>query len=496
MRKQGLCFLLGIFGLVAQAQQVLDLQSCKELAIRNNKQIKISSENIKKAEAQKKEAFTQYLPDVSLTAAYFYNQKNISLLDADKYLPIGTVMPDGSFGFTPEQISNQWTMVNGSPVPLDANGQIFNPSQNPEKILWKEHAIIPKSQFELDIHNMFAGTISVVQPIFMGGKIIAYNKINDYAVQLAESMNEAGVQDIIVQVEQVYWQNVSLSNKLKLSNKLVVLLNQMNRDMEYMIVEGVATKADGLSVKVKLNEAEMTQTQAFNGLQLSKMLLCQLCGLPLDESVILKDENSEEIQTENTLVVVDVNKAFEDRPELKSLNLASRIYEKKEDIVRAEMMPTIALMGNYMVSNPNSFNGFQHKFDGMWNVGVMLNMPIFHWGEKKHKLQAAKAETRIKRLEIEEAKEKIELQINRDVFKLSESEKKLIAAEKNKENAEENLRYASLGFKEGVIPAINLMEAQTAWYKAYSNLIDAQIDIQLNRIQLAKSMGSLTTNDY
>jgi len=496
MRKQGLCFLLGIFGLVAQAQQVLDLQSCKELAIRNNKQIKISSENIKKAEAQKKEAFTQYLPDVSLTAAYFYNQKNISLLDADKYLPIGTVMPDGSFGFTPEQISNQWTMVNGSPVPLDANGQIFNPSQNPEKILWKEHAIIPKSQFELDIHNMFAGTISVVQPIFMGGKIIAYNKINDYAVQLAESMNEAGVQDIIVQVEQVYWQNVSLSNKLKLSNKLVVLLNQMNRDMEYMIEEGVATKADGLSVKVKLNEAEMTQTQAFNGLQLSKMLLCQLCGLPLDESVILKDENSEEIQTENTLVVVDVNKAFEDRPELKSLNLASRIYEKKEDIVRAEMMPTIALMGNYMVSNPNSFNGFQHKFDGMWNVGVMLNMPIFHWGEKKHKLQAAKAETRIKRLEIEEAKEKIELQINRDVFKLSESEKKLIAAEKNKENAEENLRYASLGFKEGVIPAINLMEAQTAWYKAYSNLIDAQIDIQLNRIQLAKSMGSLTTNDY
>ena len=496
MRKQGLCFLLGIFGLVAQAQQVLDLQSCKELAIRNNKQIKISSENIKKAEAQKKEAFTQYLPDVSLTAAYFYNQKNISLLDADKYLPIGTVMPDGSFGFTPEQISNQWTMVNGSPVPLDANGQIFNPSQNPEKILWKEHAIIPKSQFELDIHNMFAGTISVVQPIFMGGKIIAYNKINDYAVQLAESMNEAGVQDIIVQVEQVYWQNVSLSNKLKLSNKLVVLLNQMNRDMEYMIEEGVATKADGLSVKVRLNEAEMTQTQAFNGLQLSKMLLCQLCGLPLDESVILKDENSEEIQTENTLVVVDVNKAFEDRPELKSLNLASRIYEKKEDIVRAEMMPTIALMGNYMVSNPNSFNGFQHKFDGMWNVGVMLNMPIFHWGEKKHKLQAAKAETRIKRLEIEEAKEKIELQINRDVFKLSESEKKLIAAEKNKENAEENLRYASLGFKEGVIPAINLMEAQTAWYKAYSNLIDAQIDIQLNRIQLAKSMGSLTTNDY
>lgn len=491
MKKMSLCLLLGTFCFAVQAQQVLSLETCRALALENNKQLKIGSENIKKADAEKKEAFTQYLPDISLTAAYLYNQKNISLLDANKYLPIGTVMSDGSFGFTAEQINNQWTTINGNPVPLDANGQAFNPSQNPEKILWKEHAIIPKSEFEMNIHNVFVGAVSLVQPIFMGGKIVAYNKINDYAVQLAETLNDGSMQDVIVQVDQAYWQSISLSNKVKLTDKLVELLVQMNRDMEYMIAEGVATKADGLSVKVKLNEAEMTQTQVSNGLQLSKMLLCQLCGLPLDDAIVLKDEFSDEIKNERKPILVDVNKAFVDRPEMKSLDLASRIYEKKEDIVRAEMLPTIALTGNYIVSNPNSFNGFNNRFDGMWNVGLMLNMPIFHWGEKKHKLNAAKTETRIKQLEIEEAKEKIELQINRDVFKLNESEKKLIAAEKNRENAEENLRYANLGFKEGVIPATNLMEAQTAWYKAYSDLIDAQIDIQLNRVQLAKAMGSL-----
>ena len=277
------------------AQQMLSLQDCRNLAMENNKQLKIGNENIKKASEEKKVAFSQYFPDISLTGAYIYNQRKISLLDEDKHLPIGTVMPDGSFGFTPEQINNQWTMIDGNPAPLDNNGNPFNPSQNPGMIQWKEHAIIPKDQFELDIHNIFAGSISLVQPIFMGGKIAAYNSIADYAEELAKTINTSNIQDIILHVDQVYWQTISLANKLNLSENHVSLLQQMDQDVQAMVEEGVATRADGLSVKVKLNEAEMTFVQVENGLQLSKMLLCQLCGLPLDEKITLIDENTDTI---------------------------------------------------------------------------------------------------------------------------------------------------------------------------------------------------------
>ena len=41
-------------------------------------------------------------------------------------------------------------------------------------------------------------------------------------------------------------------------------------------------------------------------------------------------------------------------------------------------------------------------------------------------------------------------------------------AEKNLEKADENLRYATLGFEEGVIPASNVLEAHTAWLSAQS----------------------------
>jgi len=498
MKKIWLLFSILNIGIItinnAFAQTVLSLQDCRNLAIANNKQLKISEENIKKASEENKAAFTQYLPDFSLTGAYIYNQKKTSLLGEDKFLPIGTIMPDGSFGFTQTQINNSWTTIGGNLVPLDKDGNPFDPSLNPDKILWKEHTIVPKSNFEMDIHNVFTGSVSVVQPIFMGGKISAYNKITRYAEDLAKTMNQTDVQDVILKVDVAYWQMVSLAGKYDLSKNYVNMLKQMDKDMQAMITEGIATRADGLSVKVKLNEAEMTLVKVENGMQLSRMLLAQLCGLPIDEQIVAKDEELMTLRNTNYSLGYGVDEAFANRPELKSLDLAAKIYKKKESIVFADMLPTVALIGNYTVSNPNSFNGFQKKFAGSWNVGIMISIPIFHFGENKYKLRAAQAETRIKQLEFDEAKEKIELQVNQARFKLKEANKKLIAANKNKESAEENLRYANLGFKEGVISTLNVMEAQTAWYKAKSEVIDAEIDVRLGETELEKATGELNKN--
>ena len=94
-------------------------------------------------------------------------------------------------------------------------------------------------------------------------------------------------------------------------------------------------------------------------------------------------------------------------------------------------------------------------------------------------------------MELQDAREKVELQVNQSVYKVNEANKKLIASTRNMENAEENLRHANLGFEEGVIPALNLMQAQTAWVSARSSLIDAQIEVKLTEVYLTKAMGKL-----
>ncbi|MCD8243875.1 MAG: TolC family protein [Parabacteroides sp.] len=443
------------------AQRMLTLEECRNLAIQNNKELQISGEKIKMADNEKKAAFTKYFPQLSANGAYMWNQKDINLLD---------------MGALSSSLSSSLGGLAQLPM--------------------IQHLMSGVNDMQhLDVQNIWVGNVSLVQPVFMGGKIVNYNQITKFAKQLAESMNNLQLQDLIYKTDETYWQVISLVNKKKLADAYVDLLRKMDSDVTAMIYEGVATEADGLSVKVKLNEAEMAQTKVENGLALTRMLLAQICGLSLEEDLSLADEKLDNFPVETTQASADLNEAFMNRNELRSLDLATKIYKRKERIALAEMLPNVALAANYFVTNPNVFNGFKNDFAGMFNVGVMVKVPLSGWWEGTYRRNSAKAETRKKTLEWQDAREKIELQVNQSVYKVNEAGKKLIASSRNMENAEENLRRANFGFEEGVIPALNLMEAQTAWVSARSSLIDAQIEVKLTEVYLSKALGKLSANE-
>ena len=387
------------------AQRMLTLEECRNLAIQNNKELQISGEKIKMADNEKKAAFTKYFPQLSANGAYMWNQKDINLLD---------------MGALSSSLSSSLGGLAQLPM--------------------IQHLMSGVNDMQhLDVQNIWVGNVSLVQPVFMGGKIVNYNQITKFAKQLAESMNNLQLQDLIYKTDETYWQVISLVNKKKLADAYVDLLRKMDSDVTAMIYEGVATEADGLSVKVKLNEAEMAQTKVENGLALTRMLLAQICGLSLEEDLSLADEKLDNFPVETTQASADLNEAFMNRNELRSLDLATKIYKRKERIALAEMLPNVALAANYFVTNPNVFNGFKNDFAGMFNVGVMVKVPLSGWWEGTYRRNSAKAETRIKTLEWQDAREKIELQVNQSVYKVNEAGKKLIASSRNMENAEAGL---------------------------------------------------------
>ena len=188
---------------------------------------------------------------------------------------------------------------------------------------------------------------------------------------------------------------------------------------------------------------------------------------------------------------LDVETAVAYRPELKMLQNIVDITKQTTNVLKAGNLPQVALMGGYAVSNPNVFNGFEKKFAGFWHVGVLVRVPIWNWGDVMYKVRASKGATAIANLELEEAREKIELQVNQMTFKVDEANKKLAMAQTNIKSADENLRTANLGFQEGVISPTVVMEAQTAWMKAQSQKIDAEIDVKLSQVDLQKALGTL-----
>lgn len=484
-RITSLLLLLGAT-LSSHAQQVLTLDSCRALALANNKELRISQEKVNAAHYEKKAAFTNYLPKIDLTGGYMRTQKEISLLSDEQKQSISNIGTTAG-----AQLQEQIKQLAASDPVL---GSLLQPLQGVIPGLTAGLNGVGQGlvdAFRTDTRNMTVGAATLTQPLFMGGKIIAYNKITKYAERLAESQHATGMQDLILQTDQVYWQIISLVNKKKLAENFLELVQKLDSDVDKMIKEGVATKADGLSVKVKVNEAEMMLTQVDNGLNLSKMLLCQLCGLPLETDFQLADESMKDLPLPNTYTEANVSTALSNREELKSLELASEIYRQKVNVVRADFLPSVALTANYLVTNPSLVNGFENKFRGMWAAGVVVKIPVFHWGEGIYKVKAAKAEANIARYKLEDIKEKVELQVTQNSYKVNESTKKLALAEKNMEKAEENLRYANLGFKEGVIPTSNVLEAQTAWFSAQAGKIDAQIDVKMSELYLNKSMGIL-----
>ena len=485
MKKVFLLTFLLSFTFTVKAQSFLNLDSCRALALANNKDLLISNEKISAAHYQRKAAFTNYLPNFSATGAYMRNQKEFSLLNNDQKAALSGL--GTNLAGPIQQAATEIATAHPDLAPLISS------------LSGKLGAVLPAldqagnslvDALRTDTRNVYAGAITLTQPLYMGGKIRAYNKITKYAEELAQEQHHGGMQEVIMSTDQAYWQVISLDKK-KLAEGYLKLLQQLDSDVEKMINEGVATKADGLSVRVKVNEAEMTLTKVEDGLSLARMLLCQLCGIDLSSPITLADENMEDIPLLTTDPHFDLSTAYENRPEIRSLELATQIYKQKVNVTRAEHLPSIALMGNYMVTNPSVFNSFENKFKGMWNVGVMVQIPIWHWGEGIYKTRAAKAEARIAQYQLQDAREKIELQVNQAAFKVKEAGKKLVMSSKNMEKAEENLRYATLGFKEGVIATSNVLEAQTAWLSAHSEKIDAQIDVKLTEIYLKKSLGTL-----
>lgn len=467
--------LVSVFTVQAQTME-LSIEECRTLAIENNKELRIASEKEQAAYHRRKAAFTNYLPKISAAGAYMRTSDELSLLSDEQKNALGNLGTNvgGQLQGILQQypsLGEQLGPIAGSLVGgLDAAGAGL------------------VDALRTDTRNMTVASVMLTQPIYMGGKIVAYNKITRFAEQIAQSQHDQQLQEVILEVDRTYWQIVSLQSKKQLAESYLELVRKLDGDVDHLIEEGMATKADGLSIKVKVNEAEVTLIQVNNGLALSKMLLCQLCGLEMTTEVRLRDEATE-LPAGTT--AADIETALENRPELRSLDMAQQIGKHKVTIARSEFMPNIALTGGYLTTNPSLTNGFQKKFNGLWNVGVVVKIPILTWGERHHKVQAARREAAIATYQFDEAAEKVELQVTQSRQKMQEATERYAAATRSQAEADENLRCATLGMQEGIIPVSNVLEAQTAWLSAHSEQLTARIDVMLADLYLRKALGTL-----
>lgn len=477
----------------AGAQQVLTLDECRQMAVENNNSLKTAQQKIKVAGYDRNIALANYFPKITATGTYMYTSRDWKLIDDDKAAEIqnaGTTLQNDVTNKMMQIMSDKDVMTK---YMTDAAFKKLIDGLQTTDIATPINAIGQHitDALTLDMHNLCGAVVSVQQPVFMGGKIVASNQMAKYAEELAQSQYDAEHAQVLADIEQAYWQIVSIAAKKNLAENYADLLRQMGKDVDALVAEGFATPSDALTIKVKMNEAEMLYTKATNGLALAKMLLCKECGLPLDSEITLADETLDAIPVPQMSPVISDEEVYAARPEIRSLDLAKKIYDKKVAVVRADGLPTVAVMANYAVTNPNVFNGFQNKFGGFFSAGVLVNVPIFHGTEAIQKTKKAKAEAALTQYRLDDAKEMISLQVAQLRQQEGEALEKLTMAESNLENAEENLRVATAGWNEGMIASNVVLQAQTAWLQAHSEYIETGVELQMCSVNLAKAEGRL-----
>lgn len=486
--------LLAAVVLPAGAQQVLSLDSCRAMALRNNKQLGIAALKQDMARDVRKAARTKYLPHVSVLGGYELMSKEMSILNKDQKNTLSNLGTStaGKLGSTMSTAINDMVSQGViTPEMGQALGQMAGKVTPGLEQIGNSIGQSVRDAFRTDTRNIFTASVMVTQPIYMGGAIIAANNMADIGEEMAANSILNQRQSTVYDIDNAYWTVVSLRHKQNLAESYLELVKKLSDDVHKMIKQGVATRADGLKVDVKVNEAEMQLTQVENGVSLAKMLLCQLCGMPVSDKITLIDETKDGVDLDGEAPVADVETAKANRAELKMLQNAADISRESVKLVRAAYLPQVGLTAGYLVTNPNLYNGYEKKFAGVWNIGVLVRIPVWNWGEGTYKVRAAKTAASIAQLELEEAGEKIELQVNQSSYKMAEANKKLGMAAKNTESADENLRCANLGFKEGVMEITDVMTAQTAWLQARSQKIDAEIDVKMTRTNLKKVLGDI-----
>ncbi len=436
----------------------------------------MAEENMRGAEYYKKAAQSAYLPGIDFTGTYMYNQNKINLLGEDAKLP--------TMSFDPATQSYNYNILKdptGVPIKDPATGS-YIPT---------EVAVIPKEAMSYDIHNVFAGAITLTQPVFMGGQIKALNDIAGYGEQLAKAMRNNISQDVVFAVDEAYWMVVSLKEKKTLAENFVNLVDTLRYNVQAMLDEGVATRSDLLTVEVKLNEARIALTKVDNGLTLSRMALAQICGLPVHTRMELEDEQLKSAGNVHPDEEENINDVYTRRQDLEVLRQSINMLKGREKLAMGDMLPKIAIVGAYAFSNPNVIDGFEKRFGGGFSIGATLTVPIWHWGGNYNRYKAAKANTNAQRLLLEDTEEKVQLQVSQARFSFDEAKKTYEMTLSNLTKANENLRQAQLGFKEGVLTTTDVIGAQTAWLSANSEKIDAEIGIRLCKTYLSKVLGNL-----
>ncbi len=334
--------------------------------------------------------------------------------------------------------------------------------------------------------------VGITQPIYTGGKIKLGKEAASKGVEIREVQKIQTTAEVLLKTERAYWQVVSVNERIKLAEQFKKQLDTLFTDLNNLFTAGLTYKNDVLRVKVQQNDNELNLIRARDALVLSKLNLAQLIGRADNIDFIIADS------VIGSFKLVQIDAALEHiitkRPEIMLLQKSLEAETIQEKMLRADFKPTIGVSANGISAfgkqgvNPTKWGAnTMVSYYGLLNVSI----PIFDWGTKKQKIKQQQYKIVAQQFQLKETKELISLEVQQAYLQLNESARRVELSGTSLEQAVENLRLSNDRFKSGTITGKDVLEAQTIWQQAYSNIIDAKVEYKISEANLKKALGEM-----
>ncbi len=423
---------MGAHELRAQQPMKLSMEQCRDMALTASEELKQADNSLRQAELDDKIAATARLPKIegSATGAY--------------------VLPD-----------------------------------------------IEMTGMELAMRGTYMAGLTLTQPIYTGGKISAGRQMARLGRQIADQQLRMTRMDVLVDADNAYWSYIAVRRKVRMLESYSTQMDTIYKQTSSAVAAGMAIENDLLRIEAKRTEIEYQLQRARNGADLCRMALCNVIGAPLDTAIEPTDTTFN-IESP-TAMSLDIAR----RPEVGLLEKQIDVNMQRIRDARSEMLPTVGLSAGYSYYGNIKLNGFadmgngttvpytQEFRDGIGIAMLAVKIPIFHWGESRKKLHKARYELDNSQLELQRNMRLMSIEAQQAVQNVEDGYRMIHTAESGLRQAEENLRVMRNRYAAAMSPLTDLLDAQSQWQQAQSNLIEAQTQYMIYRTDYLRATGQL-----
>ena len=429
----------------AAAQQTYTLDQLKQLAVENNYNLRSARNAIQQSKEQKSEAFTKYFPTVSAVGAGITMNKY--LLEADLSLP------DGLASQLPPAVSAAW----------------------PTNIAFMKNGVF--------------GSVSAIQPVFMGGQIINGNKLAKAGVEVSEIQLEASEDQVELSTEQYYWQVVSLKEKLLTLNAIHQMLVELEKDVNNRVRVGAVNRNDLLQVQLRKGEVESSQLEVEQSLSTLSQLLAQHVGIANESiDVVLPADLVDMGKSGEPAIPANLRQdhqsALNATPQYRLLEKNVEVHRLQHRLKVGSNMPKVGVGADYSWNNLMNDGG-----RGTGTLFAFVQIPISGWWGGSHAIKKQKLALDDAREQLTDKGQKLVIHMNSSWAAVETSYKKLLIAHNAIIQAEENLRLNKDYYRVGSTKMSDLLLAEQQYQAACDRYTDAYSDMQTKILEYRQATG-------